>query len=136
MTITSIPISSFEGFGIKIEAKEANRAEIHEAIDSWIDEVVEMKKGAGLGGITEEIFKKRQEMMGKIVEQIVEELFSEELNRETMTCPNCGRVLNRREMHERTVETIIGEIRLKRPYFYCEKCKEGFHPLDDVLILS
>jgi len=33
---------------------------IHEAIDGWIDEVIEMKKGAGLGGITEEIFKKRR----------------------------------------------------------------------------
>ena len=37
---------------------------MHEAIGGWIDEVIEMKKGAGLGGITEEIFKKRQEMMG------------------------------------------------------------------------
>ena len=39
---------------------------MHEAIGGWIDEVIEMKKGAGLGGITEEIFKKRQEMMGKL----------------------------------------------------------------------
>jgi len=44
---------------------------MHEAIGGWIDEVIEMKKGAGLGGITEEIFKKRQEMMWKIVEHII-----------------------------------------------------------------
>jgi len=75
MTIASIPISPFEGFGIKNEAKEESREAIH---DVWIDEV--MKKGAGLGGITEEIFKKRQEMMGKIGEQIIVELFSDELN--------------------------------------------------------
>jgi len=48
MTIASIPISPFEGFGIKNEAKEASREAIHEAIDGWIDEVIEMKKGAGL----------------------------------------------------------------------------------------
>ena len=65
ITIAPIPISPFEGFGIKNEAKEASREAIHEAIDGWIDEVIEMKKGAGLGGITEEIFKKRQKMMGK-----------------------------------------------------------------------
>jgi len=58
MTIASIPISPFEGIGIKVEAKEPNREVIHEAID------------------------------------------------------------------------------LRRPYFYCENCKEGFHPLDDALILS
>ena len=31
---------------------------------------------------------------------------------------------------------MIGEITLRRPYFYCENCKKGFHPLDDALILS
>ena len=67
MTIASILISPFEGFGIKNEAKEASREAIHEAIDGWIDDVIEMKKGAGLGGITEEIFKKRQEMMWKMI---------------------------------------------------------------------
>ncbi len=36
MTIASIPISPFEGFGIKNEAKEASREAIH---DVWIDEV-------------------------------------------------------------------------------------------------
>jgi len=44
---------------------------MHEAIGGWIDEVIEMKKGAELGGITGEIFKKRQEMMWKIVEHII-----------------------------------------------------------------
>ena len=59
------------------------------------------------------------------MEQIIVELFSDELNRETMVCSNCGRVLNRRDIHERTVETMIGEITLRRPYFYCENCKKG-----------
>ena len=39
---------------------------------------------------------------------IIVELFSDELNRETMVRPNCGIVLNRRDIHERTVETMIG----------------------------
>jgi len=38
MTIASISISPFEGFGIKNEAKEVSREAIHEAIDGWIDE--------------------------------------------------------------------------------------------------
>ena len=74
--------------------------------------------------------------MGKIVKQIIVELFSDEPNRETMVCPNCGRMLNPRDVHERTVETIIGEIKLRRPYFYYTNCKKGIHPLNDVLILS
>jgi uncharacterized protein with PIN domain len=55
-----------------------------------------------LDGIVEKIFEKRQELMGKIVEQIIEEQFSEELNRETMVCPQCGKILKRKGMPERT----------------------------------
>ena len=136
MATASIPISPLDEFGIKIDAKEASREAVHDIIDSWMDEVDAMTGGAGLDSIVKESFKMRQELMGKIVEQLVKEKCSDELNRETMVCPNCGRVLNRRDMHERTVETMIGEIRLRRPYFYCTNCKKGFHPLDDVLILS
>ena len=70
------------------------------------------------------------------MEQSFVELFSDKLKRETMVCPNCGRMLNRRDVHERTVETMIGEIKQRRPYFYYTNCKKGIHPLDDVLILS
>ena len=127
-----LPISPFEGFGIKNEAKEASREAIHEAIDGWIDEVIEMKKGAGLGGITEEIFKRRQEMMGKIVEQIIVELFSDELNRETMVCPNCGRVLNRRARIEHVLCWHKSSEELKE---CLRKVKEaGLIPERDILL--
>jgi hypothetical protein len=135
MEATCVHNASFEGLGINFGAKAANREKIHGDIDIWMDEV-KMTGGAGLGGIVKEVFKKRQELIGKIVEQLIKEKFSDELNREILVCPNCGRVLNRRDMHERTVQTMIGEITLRRPYFYCENCKKGFHPLDDVLILS
>jgi len=56
-------------------------------------------------------------------------LYSEELNRETAVCPRCGKEVKRAGErageHERTVETMIGEIKLKRPYFWCESCKKG-----------
>ena len=58
------------------------------------------------------------------MEQSIVELFSDKPNRETMVCPNCGRMLNRRDVHERTVETMIGEIKLRRHYFYCTNCKD------------
>jgi hypothetical protein len=136
MAIESVSLSSFEGFGMKIGAKEASREALHEIFDFWIDEVEGMTDGAGLEGIVEKMFEKRQELMGKIVRQIIEEHFFEELNRETMVCPQCDKVLTRGGMLGRTVETMIGETRLIRPYFYCENCKRGFYPLDDALILS
>jgi hypothetical protein len=38
----------------------------------------------------------------------------------------------RRQAH-RTVDTLIGPLRLKRPYFYCAGCRQGVHPLDGSL---
>jgi hypothetical protein len=37
---------------------------------------------------------------------------------------------------ERTVETMIGAIRLQRPYLYCERCQQGCFPLDEALGLT
>jgi hypothetical protein len=35
----------------------------------------------------------------------------------------------------RTVETLIGEIEVHRPYFYCRHCRRGRYPLDESLDL-
>ena len=107
MEETSVFNSPFAGFEINFGAKESNRREIHGTMDSWMDEV-KMTGGAVLDDTVREVFKKRQEMMGKIVEQLIKEKFSDELKREIMICPNCGRMLNRQDMHERTVQTMIG----------------------------
>jgi hypothetical protein len=31
---------------------------------------------------------------------------------------------------------MIGPVKLKRPYFWCKNCSEGFYPLDEALNLS
>ena len=34
------------------------------------------------------------------------------------------------------MHTLVGEVSLARPYFYCPQCQQGFTPLDDALQLS
>src|SRR5688500_17863264 len=36
----------------------------------------------------------------------------------------------------RTVDTMVGRVRLERPYFYCRVCREGVYPLAEPLSLS
>ncbi|RLG29502.1 hypothetical protein DRN97_11780 [Methanosarcinales archaeon] len=137
MEVASVSITPLDGFWIRIGVKEENRDEIHESFDNWLDKVGEkMKGGEGLEEIVNELFKKRQELMGEVATFFIKKLYSEELNRETAVCPRCGKEVKRAGEHERTVETMIGEIKLKRPYFWCESCKKGFYPLDKVLDLS
>jgi hypothetical protein len=53
------------------------------------------------------------------------------------SCPRCGKpapvkTKNRR----RTVRTMSGQLVLRRHYHYCERCQQGFYPLDRELGLS
>jgi len=46
-------------------------------------------------------------------------------------CPKCGRrVWVRSKDRERTIRTMSGELSLRRHYHYCERCQQGFYPLD------
>lgn len=43
-------------------------------------------------------------------------------------CPRCGEQARGKGQKERRLETETGEVRLKRSYCYCPRCKEGFFP--------
>jgi hypothetical protein len=71
-----------------------------------------------------------------VTEGLVEQAHRTALEQRTVVCPQCGQVLSARGPQERTVETLVGAIRLRRPYFYCEPCQCGSTPLDAVLGLT
>lgn len=51
-------------------------------------------------------------------------------------CPKCGhRTPVKAAARERTLKSLIGPLRLKRNYHYCDACKLGFYPLDRLLEL-
>ena len=58
------------------------------------------------------------------------------LEQRTAVCPQCGQTLSARSLQERTVETLVGAVRLRRPYFYCLHCHQGTTPLDEALQLT
>ena len=52
------------------------------------------------------------------------------------SCPSCGRRMERRGRVGKTFGTRLGEVRVKRRYFYCRKCGVGSYPLDRALRLA
>jgi hypothetical protein len=78
----------------------------------------------------------RQGLTGKITEALVEQRPGLLLHQRTLPCPQCQRLLPARPAPSRTVHTLVGEVSLARPYFYCHHCQPGFYPLDDALQLS
>jgi hypothetical protein len=130
-------VISLEEFRQRRARAEA-RQELHKRFDRWLDAVEEQvpEKAPTLEQVTQVVFEMRQELTGMIVETLVRQRHSETLEQQTMPCPNCGRLLRARGSSHRTVETMVGDVSLARPYFYCVRCERGFFPLDEALQLS
>lgn len=114
------------------------RASLHERFDRWLDTVEEGVKenSPTLEQLTQEVLAMRQELTGMVAEAVAELKHRKAMEQRTMACPHCGRTLQSRGLHTRMVDTMVGRLELKRPYFYCVRCQEGFYPLDEALGLS
>jgi hypothetical protein len=116
------------------------REHLHAQFDTWLDDLEDwmphQEAPVTLATVTQAVLAARQELTGAIVTGLIEHTHAEVLAQHTAPCPHCGRELLARGTPRRTVETLVGEVHLERPYFYCVACCSGFSPLDAVLELS
>jgi hypothetical protein len=119
-------------------AKTRARQQLHAYLDRWLDGLEANMPDAppSLEELTQAVFAMRQELTGKITEALVEQRHERLLHQRTLLCPHCQCLLPARAAPPRTVHTMVGEVSLCRPYFYCMHCQQGFSPLDDTLQLS
>ena len=130
-------VSLEEAFQGREEAEFRRR--LHARFDAWLDGLEEEMKEpspSSLEQVVQAMFGKRQELTGLIAEELIKQQHQGTLSQEMACCPRCGRELSARGPHGRTVETMVGEVSLRRPYFYCSGCREGFYPGDEALALS
>jgi hypothetical protein len=111
------------------------RDDLHARFDQWLDGLQTQLPDpqALLAEITETVWKLRQDLTGRICEAIVEYGHADESTRRFAPCPGCGRRLKARRLAARTVATLVGEVRVERPYFYCTAGCGGFYPMDSAL---
>ena len=50
-----------------------------------------------------------------------------------MTCSHCDYAAKFHSYQQRRVLTVHGELKVRRAYYYCGRCKQSFIPYDDVL---
>jgi hypothetical protein len=114
------------------------RQRLHNRFDQWLDGLEERVRTTQptLEELTQAVFALRQELTQAVMEGLVEQTHRALVEQRTATCPRCGQTLSARGPHTRTVETLVGVIRLQRPYFYCERCPFGMAPLDEALQLT
>jgi hypothetical protein len=139
MVMAEAAILNLESY--RQEALELNfRERIHKELDKWLDllekSMDDGDKPSSLRGINEEIRKHREALMGTVAREWIEREYASYLDQEYANCRICGRRLKRQDICQRTLETMIGQITIHRPYFYCSDCHHGFYPLDEALNLS
>jgi hypothetical protein len=120
------------------QRRTAVRQRLHDRFDRWRqrmeDQVKEPKPT--VQELTEAVFALRQELTQAVTEGLVEHAHRAALEPRPAACPQCGPTLSARGPQERTVETWVGAVRLRRPYFYGEPCQRGSAPLEASLGLT
>jgi hypothetical protein len=111
------------------------RQQLHDHFDQWLDDLQAQlpEPETTLAQMTETVWALRQDLTGSLTEAVVAHAHRCEYMRQQIVCVSCQRILTTRPAVPRTVETLVGSVRLERPYFYCRVCQEGIYPLDEAL---
>jgi uncharacterized protein UPF0236 len=120
------------------QQRQALRQQLHAHFDRWLDEIeAEFPESEPtLAQVSEPIWRLRQKLTAGVAQTIVAHTHTEEQRRESLRCATCERLLRARPAVSRIAQTMIGDIEVQRPYFYCHHCHRGRYPLDEVLGLS
>jgi hypothetical protein len=120
------------------QQRAAVRQRLHDRFDRWLNRLEDQVNSPKptLEELTQAVFALRQELTQAVTEGLGEQAQRAVVEQRTAPCPQCGQMLSARGPQERTVETLVGAIRLRRPYFYCERCQLGTAPLDAALQLT
>jgi hypothetical protein len=115
--------------------RQALRHQLHTHFDRWLDAVEAQlpESEPTLAQVRETMWALRQKLTSSVVQTILAHRHQDEHHRTHLPCASCARQLTARPAVSRTVSTLVGDLELARPYFYCRSCRQGTSPLDDVL---
>src|SRR5262249_41975725 len=114
------------------------RQQLHERFAHWSDALeAQMKEPKPtLEQLTRTVWEQRQALTGSLTTAILEQRYGGEQAQRSAPWPQCGRTGAARAVVSRTVETLVGEGAVHRPYFYCVPGAPGFAPLEAALSLA
>jgi len=108
----------------------------HDALDTWLDQLeAKTDHPPTLREISDRFLTTRLELLSACLETVIQQHYAKDLQQTEAHCA-CGRRLRRRRVDAKEISTLHGCVTLHRPYFYCDACGVGFHPLDAKLGLA
>lgn len=119
-----------------LEREEDLRTMAHDALDRWLDQLdAETATAPTLREISDRFMATRSQLLSACLETVIRQQYAAELAQTEAACA-CGRRLRRRRLDAKELSTLHGRVTLHRPYFYCDACGVGVHPLDATLGLA
>jgi hypothetical protein len=115
------------------------REQAHEAVDAWLDALTPLLSGGQpptLSALSDYFCASRPKLFGTCQQAVLDHIVRTCDQLARTDCPRCDRRLYRKRWEEKQLTTLHGASRLRRAYFYCAKCRYGFHPLDFALELA
>jgi len=122
-----------------ITNREQLRAMIYQAVDHFIELLAPLREQATpptLQEMSAHVLQTRNVLLGGIMKALTEEVTEQYREASHTDCPCCGRRIQRLRFDSKLISTLNGAFEVKRPYFYCKHCAQGFHPLDEVIALA
>ena len=108
------------------EAKGKLMKEAEAIIDellTWEEEVEE----PNLSQIEKRVLELRQRLSEKMAETVIERQGRKQAG-PGPECGECGQEMRYKGQHSKGVTSWVGELELKRGYYYCEQCRSGHFP--------
>lgn len=112
------------------KTREQLKADLLKRIEAKLDEVVEWAEAHPKANLTE-IETYLLEVDEAIRETLTGEVMSHKESRqeiEAPRCAECGGQTRYKGMKRKTVVTRLGEVAIKRGYYWCQRCERGVFP--------
>ena len=111
-------------------SRAQKKAEMEKAAEELIEALLdwdEENEAPNLREVEEELLHLRMQMGRELAAQMLEHQEATQLV-ENPNCPGCGEPMRYKGKKTTTVESRLGELRVKRGYYYCAHCKCGLFP--------
>jgi phage FluMu protein Com len=99
-----------------------------EALKSVVGTLMDKFKGKDFHAISEMLREKGQEITGAMFSKLLNAVANDDESK--ARCPQCKEICGVHSKSQRTVESLHGDLKVERPYFYCNYCSIGFAPFD------
>jgi hypothetical protein len=104
-----------------------------EEILLWARVEASSVKQNGLGKLEKELRDKMLELGGRILESSLQEKCGTGYSGSRPVCAECGETGKFMNHRIKTMMTLVKQVELKRAYYYCKACGQGWFPLDEVM---